>query len=141
MARSKANVVLPLRPPFPNTPGESAEPPAVWNPNLDLYQTETGALVVVAELAGLRRGDLKLSIEAGQLCIRGVRRVETGDRVRNCLVSEICHGRFAARIEIPAGYDARRARATYRNGLLRIEVPPTARPAPRLRADPELIQR
>ena len=39
------------------------------------------------------------------------------------LVMEINYGAFESLIELPPGYDLNRAKATYQNGFLRIDVP------------------
>jgi len=110
-----------------------------WVPNTDVYATDTG-LVVKVELAGMRREDLELSVEDSRLRIRGHR--PDGCRAGRCnfLVMEINYGSFESVIEMPAGYDLRRATAVYQNGFLRIDIPAqprgngepqnNARPAP-----------
>jgi len=93
-----------------------------WVPNTDVYLTE-GGLVIKVELAGMRREDLELTIEGNQLKINGQR--PDGCRSPKCqfLVMEISYGAFESIIEIPPGYDLGRARASYQNGFLRIDVP------------------
>ena len=44
-----------------------------WQPSLDVFETEK-AVVVRVELAGVRRGDLRVSVERDMLYVRGVRR-------------------------------------------------------------------
>jgi HSP20 family protein len=80
-------------------------------------------LVIKVELAGMRREDLELTIEGSQLKINGQR--PDGCRAAKCqfLVMEISYGAFETIIEIPAGYDLNRARASYQNGFLRVDVP------------------
>jgi HSP20 family protein len=93
-----------------------------WVPNTDVYLME-GGLVIKVELAGMKREDLELSIEGNQLKICGQR--PDGCRATKCqfLVMEISYGTFESVIEIPPGYDLNRARASYHNGFLRIDVP------------------
>ena len=93
-----------------------------WVPNTDVYLSE-GGLVIKVELAGMRKEDLELTIEENQLKISGHR--PDGCRAPKCrfVVMEISYGAFESTIEVPAGYDLARARASYQNGFLRIDVP------------------
>ncbi|MFM1943264.1 MAG: Spore protein [Verrucomicrobiota bacterium] len=99
-----------------------------WVPNTDVYLME-GGLVIKVELAGMKREDLELSIEGNQLKISGQR--PDGCRATKCqfLVMEISYGTFESIIEIPPGYDLSRARASYHNGFLRIDVPENEPPS------------
>ncbi len=98
-----------------------------WIPNTDVYTSEEG-LVVKAELAGMRREDLEISVEGNRLLISGQR--PDGCRTPGCkfLVMEINYGAFECVIEIPAGYDLSNAKASYQNGFLRVDVPPAPKP-------------
>src|SRR5882672_12704619 len=98
-----------------------------WVPNTDVYVTED-ALVIKVELAGMRKEDLELTVEANRLTITGHR--PDGCRAPKCkfLVMEIDYGSFQSVIELPPGYDLNQAKAAYQNGFLRIDVP-QARPS------------
>lgn len=93
-----------------------------WVPNADVYVTE-GSLVIKVELAGMRREDLELTVDANRLVISGQR--PDGCRAPKCkfLVMEINYGSFECTIQIPPGYDLPRAVAAYQNGFLRVDVP------------------
>jgi HSP20 family molecular chaperone IbpA len=66
-------------------------------------------LRISIEVPGLRRGLLEITAEGCVLTIFGC----PSDRF----------GPFDFNVDIPAGYDAERGKAIYRNGELRIEVP------------------
>src|SRR3954464_2053646 len=95
---------------------------AHWDPNTDVYVTETG-LVIKVELAGMRKEDLQVVMEGSKVKISGHR--PDGCRAPKCkfLVMEINYGAFESVIELPEGYDLARAKAAYQNGFLRIDVP------------------
>jgi HSP20 family protein len=95
---------------------------AHWVPNTDIYVTEEG-LVIRVELAGMRREDLELTVENQKLKISGHR--SDGCRTGKCsfVIMEIDYGPFETCLTLPAGYDLSRARASYQNGFLRIDVP------------------
>lgn len=91
-----------------------------WAPNMDVFVHE-GGVVVKAELAGIRREDLTLTIEGNRLRIRGIRRDAPRAAGSRFLMMEIEYGAFEAAVELPAGLDMTSAHAVYLNGFLRIE--------------------
>jgi len=105
-------------------PPQSGSADTYWVPNTDVYVTETG-LVIKVELSGMRREDLELVIDGNRVKISGLR--PDGCRAPKCkfLVMEINYGAFESVIELPEGFDLRRATAAYQNGFLRIDVPLT----------------
>jgi HSP20 family protein len=105
-------------------PAADSSSEANWTPNTDVYISEEG-LVIKVELAGMRREDLELSVEANRLKISGQRPDGCRNGKCNFLVMEINYGPFETVIELPPGYDLSKAKATYQNGFLRIDVPTT----------------
>jgi HSP20 family protein len=93
-----------------------------WNPNTDIYHTDTG-LVIKVELAGMKSDSLEITIEGQKLRINGVR--PDCCRSPHCSFQqmEINYGPFERTLEVPPGYDLAHARAIYVNGFLRIDVP------------------
>ncbi|MBI3881761.1 MAG: Hsp20/alpha crystallin family protein [Verrucomicrobia bacterium] len=93
-----------------------------WVPNTDVCMNDDG-LVIKAEIAGMRREDLELTVEGNALRIRGCR--EDAARPAKCsfLVMEINYGCFESVIELPEGFDLAQAKAVYQNGFLRVDVP------------------
>lgn len=81
-----------------------------------------GGVVVKAELAGIRREDLTLTVEGNRLRIRGLRRDGPRAPGSRFLMMEIEYGAFEATVELPSGLDMSSARAVYLNGFLRIEI-------------------
>ena len=83
---------------------------------------------IQVEVAGIRREDLEISVEANRIMISGQR--PDCCRGPNCrfLMMEINYGHFESVIELPPGYDLSQAKAAYLNGFLRIDVPLVQRP-------------
>src|SRR3954452_13851454 len=106
-----------------------------FSPAVDVfYEGDPPRAVVHAELAGIDPDEIGLEIEGRELVIAGHRRpAEAAGRVYQQL--EIDCG--PSRRVIPLGADvvADEARATYRDGILRVELP-LARPEPRARRVP-----
>ncbi len=73
-----------------------------WEPPIDVFETETGLLVVVA-LPGVRRDDMEIVIGHGELHVRGTRRWPTLQRPARVHRIELPHGRFERRLPLPPG--------------------------------------
>ncbi len=97
-------------------------------PRVDvLYADDPPRAIVEAELAGIDTAELTLQVEGRVLVLAGVRRPrwggtgESGGRVFQQL--EIEHGRFRRAVELGADVEADQAKATYEDGILRVELP------------------
>lgn len=103
--------------------GDLEDPdPAHWAPNTDVFQTASG-LVIKVELAGIRSEDLQIIVDGHQLRIAGKR--PDCCRAGDCkfLVMEIDYGPFENIVTVPKGFDLTRAKASYLNGFLQVDVP------------------
>jgi HSP20 family protein len=125
MCKVSSGVHFTLRSPSGEDREMGAE--ARWVPNTDVYATDNG-LVIKVELAGLRSENLEINVEGNCLRISGTR--PDGCRAATCnfIVMEISYGVFETVLELPPGYDLSRAKASYLNGFLRIDVPVSPRP-------------
>lgn len=95
-----------------------------WTPNTDIFLDEE-SLVIQVEAAGMRPEDLRLKVEGKRLLVTGRRSPERLNHPSQCkfILVEIHLGDFRFYIDLPAGYDLKRADAKYHNGILRVEVP------------------
>ncbi|MDR3531135.1 MAG: Hsp20/alpha crystallin family protein [Rhodopila sp.] len=73
-----------------------------WEPPIDVLETETGLLIVVA-LPGVRREEMEIVIGHGELLVRGTRRWPTLQRLARVHRIELPHGRFERRLRLPPG--------------------------------------
>lgn len=73
-----------------------------WEPPVDVLETETGLLVVVA-LPGVCREDIAIVIRHGEMLIKGVRRWPAMRRPGRVFQAELPHGLFARRLPLPPG--------------------------------------
>jgi HSP20 family protein len=94
-----------------------------FSPNVDVYYCgEPQKAVVVVDLAGVELSGVGIEVSGRQLAIVGERSVqETEGRVYQQV--EIPSGRFRRVVEFQVDVDADRAKATYEDGMLRIELP------------------
>ena len=111
-----------------------------FSPAVDVfYQGDPPRAVVQAELAGIDPDELTLEIEGRELVIAGHRRPDDAEgRLYQQL--EIDFGPFRRVIPLGAEVIPSEARATYHDGILRIELP-LARPELRSRSVPIEVAR
>jgi HSP20 family protein len=94
-----------------------------FSPNVDVYYCgDPQRAVVKVDLAGVALADVTIEVSARRLAITGERPVqETEGRVYQQV--EIPSGPFRRVVELQVDVDAERAKATYEDGVLRIELP------------------
>jgi len=90
--------------------------------DIDVFETDE-AIVLEAELAGVEREDIELSILGDVIIIEGRRRPVAPPGPVEFLRMERHHGRFRRLLEIPGAGDTARVKASYDNGVLRVLVP------------------
>ena len=79
-------------------------------------------LVIRADVPGLERGDVDVSIEDHELTIKGERRAEHEEERAGTFVSERSYGRFCRSITLPDNVNTDTASASFNNGVLEIEL-------------------
>ena len=101
--------------------GGGARPATLWSPQIVVRERE-GKLVISADLPGVKREDLNVEIEPDAIVIRGERRETTSSNERGLYRSERMYGSFYRQIPLPEGANTQNAQATFRDGVLEIEI-------------------
>ena len=103
--------------------GVSPRHRAGFRPRVDVYYSADRSKVVVkADLAAVEVDDVSLEVRGRTLVISGERKArDIEGRVYQQI--EIEHGPFVREIQLGGEVDAERARATYEDGILRVELP------------------
>ena len=109
-------------------------PSETWTPSVNLYENDAAYLVCV-DLAGVDKEKIDVEVLDNQLTLKGTREVPMSDatlaeaaqaghprRLRVHLM-EIDHGSFSREVELPHGVNRHEITATYRNGMLWVEIP------------------
>ncbi|HEV2128270.1 MAG TPA: Hsp20/alpha crystallin family protein [Thermomicrobiales bacterium] len=93
-----------------------------WAPSTDVFEKD-GDIVVKAELPGVRKDDINVSVEQGSLVIKGERTAEEEVKEENFYRSERFTGAFYRRFPLPQGVDEDKSTADYTDGVLEVHVP------------------
>ena len=96
-------------------------------PNIEITETDK-AIEVSAEMPGLERKDVEISIEDDTLTIRGEKKVEE-NKDKNVQLSERSYGVFLRVLQLPPGIDPSSVQATMSNGVLKLTIPKPAKSA------------
>lgn len=107
---------------LPARPAVDPKRNGLWRPAIEVYET-TESLVVTAEIAGLDRDLLRITIDGDLLQLRGERPDSRQAEKRSYHEARIPYGQFGADVFIPFPVDADSANADYENGFLRIVLP------------------
>ena len=93
-------------------------------PSMDVAETDN-EIVISAEMPGLERKDVEISIDDNVLTIRGEKKVENeqDDKNKNYHLTERSYGVFYRVLQLPAGIDPSKVQATMSNGVLKITIP------------------
>lgn len=95
---------------------------ALWAPPVEVLE-RGDKILVRAELPGVSKDDVNVSVADDVLTIEGERRQEHEDRGEGFYRSERSYGRFFRSIPLPEGADADKADASFKDGILEITVP------------------
>jgi HSP20 family protein len=93
-----------------------------WSPVADISETDDEYLVK-AELPGIRREDVKVSLEEGMLTIEGERKQEKEEKGRRLHRIERFYGTSCRTFTLPDDADATGIRAESKDGVLNVHIP------------------
>lgn len=103
---------------------------AVWTPAANLTETENDYLIT-AELPGVRKDDVKVTVDEDLITISGERRNEREHKDEKQHRIECSYGSFARSFRLPEDADLAAISAESSNGMLKVRVP--KKPAARAR--------
>jgi len=99
----------------------------------DVFEDER-RVVVRLEAPGLEKSDFDLQVMGDTLVVRGEKRFERESSQGRWRVVQCAYGSFQRAIALPAAVKGEEARATYRNGVLRVELPKQREQRPLVRS-------
>lgn len=108
-----------------------AELPTAWAPRADVFE-QGDRFVVKAELPGVPKDQIDVTVENGDLVIRGERQAEEKVEEKDYYRMERSYGSFYRRLPLPEGVTPEQIEAAYTDGVLEVRVPkPAAAPEPK----------
>jgi HSP20 family protein len=95
---------------------------AAWAPGVDIYEDQN-AIVLEADLPGLKPGDFNLSIENYKLTLTGERKFEREKKSDNWHRVERSYGSFTRAFSLPSTVNVEEVDAEFKDGVLRVTLP------------------
>jgi len=107
----------------PAASGEDAARAGEWTPAVDVYETPE-RIVIAAEIAGVRRGDVSIEVEGETLTLRGRRPADrSGVAAESYRRMEVPSGAFERTFRLPYAVAEDRVEAVLRDGVLTVTIP------------------
>ena len=117
----------PIRPPSGK---EEALTVAEWVPLVDIVEHDTEYLIKV-ELPGVKKDDVKVTVQDDVLTITGERALEKEEKGRKYHRVERAYGRFARSFTLPEDADGDKVAAEFNDGVLKVHLPKAERARPK----------
>ena len=115
---------------FGRTRAQQSGAAGAWYPPVDILESKDSYLIR-AELPGMRNEDLKTEVNEGILTLSGERKVEEpADGVEYHRVERVA-GKFSRSFYVPQTVKHDAIKATYRDGILEVQVPKADEAKPR----------
>jgi HSP20 family protein len=102
---------------------------SAWVPRVDVFEAN-GDIVIHAEIPGVEKKDIKLTLDNGDLLIEGERQSEEKVEEKDYYRLERMAGSFYRRLPLPAEVKPEQIKAAYKDGVLEIRVPKGAPAVP-----------
>ena len=101
-----------------------------WAPAFDLHEDKDN-LVLRAELPGMKKEDIEISLQGDVLTLAGERKEEQYHKEAEVYRSERFLGRFQRTISLPVQVDVAKVQASYKDGILTVTLPKAEHAKPR----------
>ena len=99
---------------------------ALWAPAVDVEETND-AMIVRAELPGMKREEIKVRVAEDTVTISGERKYEAEQKDRTFHRVERAYGAFQRTIVLPVSVQGDKAAASYKSGVLELVLPKAER--------------
>ncbi|HEY7388486.1 MAG TPA: Hsp20/alpha crystallin family protein [Bryobacteraceae bacterium] len=96
----------------------------MWAPAIEVRELDN-ELEITAELPGMNKENVKVEIASDQIVVEGEKKSEEEKKEKGLVRSERSYGHFYRAIPLPDGADADKAKAEFKDGVLRVSVPIT----------------
>lgn len=93
----------------------------VWSPSVDVKETKD-AYEVMADLPGLDKKDINISLQDNVLTVKGERKHEEKKEGEHHYYYERSHGIFCRSFRLPEKVEEKDIKAEYKDGVLRVTL-------------------
>jgi HSP20 family protein len=94
-----------------------------WTPAVDIFETDGHDLVLKAELPGMSREDIEVTVENSTLMLKGTKKFDAEVKEENYRRIERTYGTFHRSFTLPNTVDASKVAADFKNGVLTVKLP------------------
>ncbi len=101
-----------------------------WTPSADISETDT-AYLIKAEIPGVNKEDVKVTIENGMLTIQGERKMEKEEKGKKFHRIERSYGSFMRSFRVPEDADESAVKAEFKDGVLNVTLGKSAKAKPK----------
>jgi HSP20 family protein len=101
-----------------------------WTPSVDIAETAE-AFEIRAELPDVKKEDVKVTVEDGELRISGERKQEKEEKGKKFHRVERSYGSFMRSFALPENVDDSKLTAEYKDGLLNVRLPKAEKAKPK----------
>jgi len=95
---------------------------ASWSPRADVSES-SDAYTIKAELPGVNKNDVKITLHENVLTIKGEKKQEKEEKDKNLHRIERSYGSFERSFSLPSGLKSEKIDAAYKDGVLTITLP------------------
>ena len=95
---------------------------SAWKPSVDIYETDE-AIILKAELPGIKKEDVSVEIKDNVLTLRGERIEDKEIKEGNYFRKERCFGTFSRAFNLQHRVQPDKIKAKFKDGILEIEIP------------------
>lgn len=103
---------------------------SLWAPSVDIVE-ENDRLELTAEIPGVDKKDVKISVQDNVLTIEGQKKQEYEEKNDSYYCCERSFGRFSRSFTIPSNVDSEKIKADYKDGILTLTLPKVEEAKPR----------
>lgn len=93
-----------------------------WFPAVELAEAD-GEFVLAAEIPGMTKDDVAISIEDGVLTLKGEKKYEHEEEKERMHIRERRYGTFERSFTLPRNVEAGKIKAEYRDGVVEMHMP------------------
>ncbi len=101
-----------------------------WTPPVDIAEDDK-EYIIKAELPGVNKDDVRVTVEGGVLSITGERKSEKEERDKKYHRIERSYGSFIRRFALPEGTASDKINAEFKDGMLKLRLPKDEKAKPK----------